>query len=99
MAEDKPQKSRNVARAARAAQSSRPGQQRRNYAFPAVIVAIVVLGLVLVAYGRSVRTDDSPVPTLDTLPPSETTTLDDETTDEGADDDATTDEGADDGTT
>jgi hypothetical protein len=103
MAEDKPQRSRNVARAARAARSSRPGQ-RRNYAFPAVIVAIVLLGTALVVYGRTVRTDEDEVPTLDTLPPAATSTTlgeDDPAAEDGDETDETDeiDESGTDGTT
>lgn len=102
MAEEKPQRSRNVARAARVARSSKPGQ-RRNYSFPALIVAIVLVGTALVVYGRSVRSDDDEVPTLDTLPPAATSTTlgEDEPAadDTGTDDTDATDESGTDGTT
>jgi hypothetical protein len=46
--------SKKVARAARAAASSRPGE-RRNLGFPLVVAAIVVLGIGLVVFARSTR--------------------------------------------
>ena len=46
--------SKKVARAARAAASSRPGE-RRNLGFPLVVAAIVVLGIGLVVFARSSR--------------------------------------------
>jgi hypothetical protein len=46
--------SKKVARAARAAASSRPGE-RRNLGFPLVVAAIVVFGIGLVVFARSTR--------------------------------------------